>query len=102
VKKGKMPEAVIAMMTRQLLDAFDYIHHELHIVHRDVKPQNILIGLSGGVVFKLCDFGVSGKLENTIGKASTFTGTLTYMSVCISSSSFFFFFFVFSRDRLID
>ena len=43
----------------------------------DIKPSNILCNSSGQI--KICDFGVSGELINSI--ADTFVGTSTYMSV---------------------
>jgi serine/threonine protein kinase len=43
----------------------------------DVKPSNILVNSLGQI--KLCDFGVSGELVNSV--ADTFVGTSTYMSV---------------------
>lgn len=46
------------------------------IIHRDVKPSNVLLSHTGAL--KLCDFGVSGELINSI--AVTFVGTSTYMS----------------------
>jgi mitogen-activated protein kinase kinase len=45
-------------------------------MHRDIKPSNILLNSQGGI--KLCDFGVSGELVNSI--ADTFVGTSTYMA----------------------
>ena len=39
---------------RQLVSALHYLHSH-HVVHRDMKPQNILIDKNGAV--KLCDFG---------------------------------------------
>lgn len=48
----------------------------------DIKPSNILFNSKGQI--KICDFGVSGELINSI--ADTFVGTSTYMSV--SSSGF--------------
>lgn len=44
---------------------------------QDIKPSNILCNSSGQI--KICDFGVSGELINSI--ADTFVGTSTYMSV---------------------
>jgi predicted unusual protein kinase regulating ubiquinone biosynthesis (AarF/ABC1/UbiB family) len=43
----------------------------------DIKPSNILANTAGQI--KICDFGVSGELINSI--ANTFVGTSTYMSV---------------------
>ena len=48
----------------------------------DIKPSNILCNSQGQI--KICDFGVSGELINSI--ADTFVGTSTYMSVCCSYS----------------
>uniref|UniRef100_A0A914E245 mitogen-activated protein kinase kinase n=1 Tax=Acrobeloides nanus TaxID=290746 RepID=A0A914E245_9BILA len=45
-----------------------------NIMHRDVKPDNILLGKNGAI--KLIDFGESRVLENSM--ASTFAGSLTY------------------------
>lgn len=42
-----------------------YLHHS-NIVHRDLKAANILLNESGHV--KLCDFGISGKLENNANR----------------------------------
>ena len=43
----------------------------------DVKPSNILMNSSGDI--KLCDFGVSGELINSM--ATSFVGTRSYMAV---------------------
>jgi hypothetical protein len=49
----------------------------LSLLCTDVKPSNILVNAQGQI--KICDFGVSGELINSI--ADTFVGTSTYMSV---------------------
>ncbi len=46
----------------------------------DVKPSNILLNSTGAI--KICDFGVSGELINSV--ADTFVGTSTYMSVSLA------------------
>jgi hypothetical protein len=50
----------------------------------DIKPSNILCNSQGQI--KICDFGVSGELINSI--ADTFVGTSTYMSVSVIFSFF--------------
>ncbi len=67
------------MLHAQLLNGLYYIHKQLHLIHRDIKPHNILLSQSGDI--KITDFGVSGKIDNTIGKAVSFIGTVHYMSV---------------------
>ena len=46
------------------LKALDYLKEEHGVIHRDVKPSNILLDADGRV--KLCDFGISGKICHII------------------------------------
>lgn len=50
------------------------------VIHRDVKPSNILLDERGGV--KLCDFGISGRLVDSKAKTRS-AGCAAYMAVSI-------------------
>lgn len=49
-----------------VVSALQYLHAELKVIHRDVKPSNILINRKGEV--KMCDFGISGYLVDSVAK----------------------------------
>ncbi|KAK3258958.1 hypothetical protein CYMTET_32021 [Cymbomonas tetramitiformis] len=71
-------ERHLAKISKQVLFGLSYLHKELHIIHRDIKPSNLLINRSGEV--KISDFGVSGKLANSVADCASWVGTVTYMS----------------------
>lgn len=75
-----IPERLLANISWQVLDGFEYLHTQMHVVHRDVKPSNLLLSRSG--IVKITDFGVSGELEDDVASrcAVTFVGTMYYMS----------------------
>ena len=50
----------------QLLRALDYLH-TLRVVHRDVKPSNLLLAERG--VLRLGDFGIARRLGDEAGRA---------------------------------
>jgi serine/threonine protein kinase len=64
--KEKIPEVIIGKMANAVLKALTYLHDELQVMHRDVKPSNILINKKGEI--KLCDFGIAGELVNSLAK----------------------------------
>ncbi|PKA63338.1 Mitogen-activated protein kinase kinase 2 [Apostasia shenzhenica] len=79
LKKVKsIPEPFLAAIFRQVLKGLIYLHHEKHIIHRDLKLSNILINHRGEV--KISDFGVSAVLASSLGERDTFIGTFNYMA----------------------
>lgn len=72
---GPFPEDILCSVNAAVVDGINYLK-DLNITHRDLKPSNILVNSRGGI--KLCDFGVSGVLIDSL--AETFVGTSTYMS----------------------
>ncbi|GBN52078.1 Dual specificity mitogen-activated protein kinase kinase 6 [Araneus ventricosus] len=61
-----IPEEVLAKIAFAVVSALYYLHSKLRVIHRDVKPSNILISRGGAV--KICDFGISGYLVDSIAK----------------------------------
>jgi len=73
---GPIDIDVVGKVALGVLEGLTYLYDVHRIIHRDIKPSNILFNSKGQI--KICDFGVSGELINSI--ADTFVGTSTYMS----------------------
>ncbi|XP_055768948.1 dual specificity mitogen-activated protein kinase kinase 5-like isoform X2 [Salvelinus fontinalis] len=71
----RIPEHVLGRISVAVVKGLTYLW-SLKILHRDVKPSNMLVNTRGQV--KLCDFGVSTQLVNSIAK--TYVGTNAYMA----------------------
>ncbi|KAJ3740549.1 kinase-like domain-containing protein [Lentinula detonsa] len=74
--EGPIPICIVRQAAKRVLGGLVYLYEAMGVLHRDIKPSNILLNSEGQV--KLCDFGVSGELENSVAK--TFVGTSVYMS----------------------
>ncbi|GAA6047412.1 hypothetical protein JCM3770_001292 [Rhodotorula araucariae] len=68
-------EKVLGKIAESILEGLVYLH-DRKIIHRDIKPSNVLVTRDG--LIKLCDFGVSGELVDSL--AGTFVGTTFYLS----------------------
>jgi serine/threonine-protein kinase len=79
-ERGRIDTGDTLQLARHLLDALSHAHHR-GVVHRDVKPDNILIGPSGTV---LVDFGIARAIElagtDRLTKSGMAVGTSRYMS----------------------
>jgi serine/threonine protein kinase len=76
--RGRFDEATAAEVGAQVADALNYAHTQ-GVVHRDVKPSNILIDPQGRAL--LADFGVARALDDPSLTATGLTvGTPAYMS----------------------
>lgn len=85
-KKETLPIPVAAYLTSRICEGLDYAHRRkdpggkpLNLIHRDVSPQNILVGWEGAV--KITDFGIA-KAEDRASKtqAGVLKGKFGYMS----------------------
>ncbi len=76
--KGHLSEQLTKKIAEQLLGALAYAH-EQRVIHRDVKPSNILI--TGEDVVKVADFGIARVVEaEEVGKPGEIIGSARYMS----------------------
>ncbi|EME48221.1 hypothetical protein DOTSEDRAFT_69986 [Dothistroma septosporum NZE10] len=71
-----IPEGVLQKITYSTTLGLKSLKEEHNIIHRDVKPTNILVNTKGQV--KICDFGVSGNLVASIAKTNI--GCQSYMA----------------------
>ena len=74
----RFTESEIKRFARQLGTALEYLHGEVHLLHRDIKPKNVFLSSQGEV--RLGDFGLSIALSKSDGQATSKVGTPLYMS----------------------
>lgn len=74
---GPLSEPEFRRVIGQMAKALDYAHSR-QIVHRDVKPSNIMLSDDGLV--KLMDFGLANPVEDQASDQRTISGTLQYMA----------------------
>jgi serine/threonine-protein kinase len=83
--KGALPPAEVARLARALGSALTHAH-AAGVVHRDVKPENVMLSPVGP---KLTDFGIARLPDSTLTRASTVLGTPAYSAPeAIASGAF--------------
>lgn len=78
LKNNPIPYKKTVSIMQQILDAVSYAH-ENNIIHRDIKPKNILIDENDTI--KITDFGIAVALsQNSITQTNSLLGSVHYMS----------------------
>ncbi|RVE54858.1 hypothetical protein evm_000625 [Chilo suppressalis] len=76
-KKGCLNEDQVKKITWDLVSALYYLHSH-RVLHRDLKPQNVLLDSTGRA--KLCDFGLARIMTNSTHILTSIKGTPLYMA----------------------
>jgi serine/threonine protein kinase len=74
IDEGPLDPFVVASMARELGDALT-VAHEAGVIHRDVKPENVILSTYGA---KLTDFGIARLRDSTLTTAGSVLGTPAY------------------------
>ncbi len=79
-RSRRVPIREAFRMISQIVDATMAIHNE-GVIHRDLKPDNILLDISHGRAVRICDLGIAREQPpGSPGSVSTFVGTPGYMA----------------------
>ncbi|HNB25241.1 MAG TPA: serine/threonine-protein kinase, partial [Candidatus Melainabacteria bacterium] len=74
-KAGGLPWKRALKIATQIATAMQYVH-ENGVVHRDLKPRNLMLSKDGNDFVKVLDFGLAKALSLSIGSTITSTGAL--------------------------
>jgi serine/threonine-protein kinase len=78
LRRGPLPRGRVIQLARELGDALDHVHAQ-GVVHRDVKPANVLLRHDGAV--KLADLGIAVSVDQTrMTRSGTVLGSAAYMA----------------------
>ena len=77
IERGPLDPAIAVNLMEQVLRALGYAHRR-GIVHRDVKPQNVIIDREGTA--KVADFGIARAANSDMTETGALVGTVAYVS----------------------
>jgi len=79
LREGKLPEAEAVRLIVQVAQALDYAHQR-KLIHRDIKPDNILVGADGNA--KLTDLGLAKNMDGdtNLTRTQSSLGTPNFMA----------------------
>src|SRR3954469_15928075 len=76
-ERGPLPPDIAVNLVEQVLRALGYAHRR-GIVHRDVKPQNVILDHDGAA--KVADFGIARAGHSEMTQTGAIVGTVQYLS----------------------
>ena len=76
-RPGKIPEYLIAYVCKEIIKGLSFMHSQ-HRIHRDIKSDNVLLGLDGKV--KIADLGYAVQLIKEKDQRTTVVGTPSWMA----------------------
>jgi eukaryotic-like serine/threonine-protein kinase len=77
IRNGPTPIPIAVDYARQILSALSFAHRH-GIVHRDIKPHNVVVGRDGRL--KVTDFGIARSGTSQMTEAGSIVGTAQYLS----------------------
>jgi len=78
-RAGKVAEGEVRRIGVEICNGLEHVHSQ-NVIHRDLKPGNIVLGQEGAV--KIADFGIARVSRDSISRLTSAqdSGTLLYMS----------------------